>query len=131
MEDMLKKVTSLVGDYPDLFILLLGGLIGYVLTLMLERYFLPIVQDPEAKRHQKGATFIFCWIVSGTASVLLWGALDPAKPLYARVVIGYLVNALTFLVYPVLARMATNKWPAIGTAWSKDCPPDDGQNCGA
>lgn len=107
-----------------------GSAVGYVLTVMLERYFLPIVYAPEARRRQKGMTFLFCWLASGTGSALLWWAIEPGFPAGPRVAICYVLGVLAFPVYPIVARALTERFPLIGSAWAK-ADPDDGQDSGA
>jgi hypothetical protein len=112
-------LLNLGTHYPDLLILVVGSAVGYALTVALERYFLPVVQDPGAIRAQQGATFIFCWLTSGTAAALLWWALDPLDRMAVRVTVSYLVGVLGFFGYPPLVRWLTAKFPDIGTAWVK------------
>lgn len=114
-----RKALDVASHYPDVVALVFGTLIGYVFTVMVELYFLPIETDPGRLRRQKGLTFILCWIASGACSSVLWSFLDPADSRKERIMISYLVGVLSFAAYPFLAKVATNLWPKIGSAWSR------------
>jgi hypothetical protein len=103
--------------WPDVTILLGSSAFGNVLTIALEWWFLPTVNEPDAKRRQKGLTFLFCWAVSAAASYLLWTEIDPADPPGMRLIVSVVAGALGFFAYPPLARLLTDKFPAIGSAW--------------
>lgn len=129
---MIETITAwlaFAGSHVDILAVLLGSVVGYVLTVTLERYFLPIVQDPAARRRQRGFTFLFCWLASGTGSALLWWALEPATPPSVRLTVSYVLGVLAFPVYPVLAAWLTERFPAIGSAWAR-ADDDDGQDSG-
>ncbi len=129
MIETLTTWLAFAGQHIGILAVLVGSLVGYVLTVMLERYFLPLVQGRAARRRQRGFTFLFCWLASGTGSALLWWALEPATPPSVRLTISYVLGVLAFPVYPVLADWLTAKFPAIGSAWAKDDPEpphDDG-----
>lgn len=119
MLETIQTWLSAAANYFGLGSVIIGCMVGYVLTVMLERYFLPVVHDAQEKRRQRGLTFVFCWLASGTASALLWWALDGEHPVSARVTISYTIGVLSFVAYPVLANHLTAKYPAIGSAWAK------------
>ena len=117
--DFLDWIVNLGSHYPDLLCLAVGSLVGYTLTVMVESYFLPVAVTPDSIRKQKGLTFLFCWLVSGAASAILWVFLDPADPPAMRIAVSYVVGVLSFPGYPFLAKVATSIWPRVGSAWVK------------
>lgn len=126
MEDWtrwLRQLLDLGVNYPDLVSLVLGTLIGYVFTAMMELYFLPLTTNAIDKRKQQRLTFVLCWLASGTASAILWVFLDPKDKPAMRISISYLVSVMSFAGYPFLAKVATGLWPRIGSSWAK--PPAD------
>lgn len=124
----LGQLLDLVSRFPDIVALVVGSLIGYVFTAMMELYFLPLTEDAAQKRLQKGLTFVLCWLASGTASAILWVFLDPRDRPAMRISISYLVAVLSFAGYPFLAKVATGLFPKIGSAWAKPPQaPDGGQ----
>jgi hypothetical protein len=129
---MIETVTAwlaFAGSHIDAVAVLVGSLVGYVLTVTLERYFLPIARDPAVRRRQRGFTFLVCWLASGTGSALLWWSLEPATAVSVRLTVSYVLGVLAFPVYPVLAAWLTARFPAIGSAWAQ-VDDDDGQNSG-
>lgn len=106
-------------SHGALLALAVGSFAGWLLTLALERYFLPIVRDDQAKRRQQGLTFLFCWLSCGTFMALMWWTLDAETSAAARIVGSYIGGILPFFLYPILARKATKLMPEIGTAWTK------------
>jgi len=38
-------------------------------------------------------------------------------PVRVTLAVSFVVGAVTAFAYPILARVATAKWPAIGSAW--------------
>lgn len=117
------KSLSLFAHYPDVTALILGTLIGYVLVLMIETYFLPVETDPVKIRKQKGLTFILCWVFSGGASAILWRFLDPSDKPGERLIVSYLVGVLSFAAYPLIGRIITRFIPSVGSAWSPRAGP--------
>src|SRR6185295_9951666 len=107
---------------PDVASLVIGSLCGFALTIALEMYFLPTTTDPEVRRRQKGATFLFCWFASTVASSLFWLAIDGVDPPFVRWTICSVVSVFGFFGYPALARYLTARFPSIGTAWKGDQP---------
>jgi hypothetical protein len=120
--DAISKALALIASYPDVVALILGSLIGYVFTVMIERYFLPIYTDPKDQRRQQGLTFLLCWLASATCSSLLWLFLDPKDRPFERIAISLLVGVLSFPGYPFLAKLATSLYPKVGSAWSNHRP---------
>lgn len=110
-------VLDLWQHYPDLVIMVGSSAFGMLPTLALEWWFLPTVTDPDAKRRQKGYTFLFCWLVSSSSSAMLWWVVDPADPLRVRVTVSVIFGAFGFFAYPPIARILTDKFPALGSAW--------------
>ena len=121
--DEISKVIDWIfgigGHYPVLIVLLGGTLVGFALTVALERYFLPVALSDQARRRQQGLTFLFCWFASGTASALLWWAIDGDETRTLRPVVSYLSGVLVFFASPAIVRYLEAKYPAIGSAWSK------------
>ena len=117
MQEIVNWILGLGTNWPDLTSLIVGSGAGFLLTLALERYFLPVALDPEVKRHQQGLTFIFCWLTSTAASVLMWGAIDGHDPLAMRMAVSSVVSVAGFFGYPALARAMTARWPMLGSAW--------------
>lgn len=118
MMDTIERWVTFALAHANLLSILLGGLCAYVLTLALERYFLPVAQSPEQARHQKGITFLFCWLIAGTAQTLLWGVLT-TDPLKLRAVVSFVTGVLVFPLYPALAQVLTDKFPSLGSAWRR------------
>ena len=120
MEDgihWLRELLELGEHYLDVVILLACSAFGMLLTLALEWWFLPTVQDPAAIRRQRGLTFLFCWTMSALSSSFVWWAVDPADPLKVRLSVSIVVGAFGFFAYPALAKFASDKMPSIGSAW--------------
>jgi hypothetical protein len=113
----IREILELGEHYLDLVILLACSAFGMLLTVALEWWFLPTVTAPDAVRRQKGYTFLFCWAMSAASSSFLWYAIDPADPLKVRLSVSIVVGAFGFFAYPPLARVLTDKFPAIGSAW--------------
>ena len=113
----LDKIATAAQHYPDIAVQLGASAFAQVLTLALEWWFLPTVTDPEAKRRQKGLTFLFCWTVSAVTGSVLWWLFDPLDPVAVRVTVSIIVGAVAFFAYPPLARIVTDKFPAVGSAW--------------
>ena len=114
----IKNALALVAQYPDVLSLVLGTLIGFVFTTMIEWYFLPQYTDPGTRRRQQGLTFILCWIASSYASAVLWALLDPSDAPSFRIKVSILVGVLSFPGYPLIAKLATAIMPRIGSAWA-------------
>jgi hypothetical protein len=113
----IRELLELMQHWPDVTILVGSDTFGWLLTIALEWWFLPIAIDPEVKRRQQGATFLFCWLISASTAVLLWTQLDPADPLGLRISVSTVVGAFGFFAYPPLARLLSDKFPSIGSAW--------------
>ena len=119
MIEILRSYFAFAAENFGPLALLGGSLSGYVLTVMLERYFLPIALRPDEIRRQKGLTFLFCWVASSTASAGLWWALDPVYRFGPRLVICYVLGVLTFPAYPIIARYLSDRFPRIASAWMR------------
>jgi hypothetical protein len=113
----IEQFLEFIQHWPDATILAGCSVFAWLLTLALEWWFLPIAIDPAVKRRQQGLTFVFCWAVSALSSSILWWALDPADPLKVRVSVSVVVGAFGFFAYPPIARLVSEKVPAIGSAW--------------
>jgi hypothetical protein len=114
----LEEVLEFGMHWPDLTSLVVGSIAGFIAALALELFFLPTTVDPDAKRRQKGYTFLVCWIMSTIFSALFWSALDPIDPPAMRWIVSATVTIAGFFFYPAIARYLTAKFPAIGTAWA-------------
>lgn len=119
MQAIIEWVLNIGGHNPDLVALLVGNLVGFVFTCMIERYFLPVSSSQEQMRRLQGLTFIICWLASGTASAILWVSMDPADALSVRLGVSYTISILSFAGYPIIARLATNLFPKIASAWAE------------
>jgi len=113
----IESVLTFAGRWPALLSIVVGGLAAWVVALVVERYFMPTAHDPDTVRHQKGLTFVLNWLLGGTFSSLLWHALVVGVPVRVTLAVSFVVGAVTAFAYPILARVATAKWPAIGSAW--------------
>ena len=109
MEEFITWLFNFGEHWPDLTSLVVGSIAGYLLTLAIERYFLPLPLDAQVKRRQQGLTFLICWVASAIASVLMWGAIDPTDSLGMRVSVSSVVGVIGFFGYPAVARAATAK----------------------
>ena len=116
--DIVNWILNVGTHQPDLVCLLIGGLAAFLLTVAIERYFLPTTTDAAAKRHQPGLTFLLCWGASVAFSSLMWWALDPADKFGTRFTVSLIVGVLSSTLYPAIARFLTARYPAIGSAWS-------------
>ena len=112
-----ESVLQFATRWPALLAIVIGGLAAWFVTIVAERYFMPTAHDPETIRHQKGGTFVLNWLLGGAFSSLLWHAFVAGVPLRVTTVVSFIVGAVTAFVYPILARLATEKWPSIGSAW--------------
>jgi hypothetical protein len=119
MIETLEKWLAFAESHAYLIAVLLGGTCAYVLTLALERYFLPVSTSAEEKRRQKRITFLFCWAVAAGAQSALWWVLAPTDPFSLRVVVNVVTGALVFPLYPAIAAFLTARFPDIGSAWRK------------
>jgi hypothetical protein len=117
--DIVNWILNIGAHQPDMVCLLVGGLSAYLLTVAIERYFLPTSSDPAVLRAQQGATFLLCWLASAFFSVLMWWALDPTDRMPVRIVVSLVVGIMTTSLYPAIARFLTARYPEIGTAWGK------------
>jgi hypothetical protein len=117
LQGLLGWLLNVSEHYPDHFVLLGSSIFGWVVTLAIERYFLPAAADDASRRQQQGLTFLFCWTISSGSSILLWGIVDPRDPLALRIVVSVMAGAMGFFLYPVLARIAETKFPLIASAW--------------
>lgn len=113
----IETVLAFAGRWPILLSIVVAGAAGWMLTLVVERYFLPMVSAPEAVRRQKGFTFVLNWLLAAGATTLLLHALVPESRLVTRVEVALVSSLITAFVYPILARLATKRWPDIGSAW--------------
>lgn len=118
-----SKWLALAAHYPDLIALIVGTMVGFVFTMMIDFYFLPVYTDAARQRWQKGITFLICWASSTAASVGLWTFLDPPDPWGMRIVVSLIVSVLSFFAYPYLAQIAAVVLKKCGvdlsSAWSK------------
>lgn len=118
MLDTLERWLAFAQAHAFIPSILVGGTCAYVLTLALERYFLPMATGEE-KRRQKGLTFLFCWAVAAVAQSAMWWALAPGDSFSMRMVVNIVTGALVFPLYPAIAAFLTARFPDIGSAWRK------------
>jgi len=118
MEDAINWALNVGSHYPDLMCLMVGSLSGYLLTVVLELWFLPTVTEPDAKRRQQGYTFLFYWLMATGASSIMWWAIDPVDQFHVRLVVSLVVSVFGFFGYPMIARALSAKYPSIGSAWN-------------
>lgn len=116
--NLIDWLFGLAGHYPVLFALPVGGVFGMTCTVALERYYLPLAPDPTALRHQKGATFLFCWSVSALAGIALWWAWAPPTPWPSRMIVSAVFGVLVFFGYPPIVSWLCVRFPSIGSAWN-------------
>jgi len=115
----LSYIFDLSEHNPDKVCMLSGALLGWIIVLVLERFVLPTVQDPAAKRRQQAFTFFACWLLGAISSATMWWAWDDADPLKARVVASVVSTGILSFLYPIGAGYLTTKYPALGSAWAK------------
>ena len=120
MLEEIEKYLGVLSHYYALISLIVGGIVGYTLTVMLERYFMPIATDPQTKRRQKGITFLFCWATSSISSCLMWWSLEPEDKHSAILAISFCVSVLSFVLYPIVVRYMMTHYPEIGSAWKRE-----------
>lgn len=113
----IESVLAFAGRWPILLSIIVAGAAAWFLTLIVERYFLPTVHDPEKLRHQKGATFLINWGLAALFTTILWDALVGDVPLVTRLEVSVVAGIVTAFLYPILAKVATARWPSIGSAW--------------
>lgn len=116
MTDIINWLLSVGRSHLDIVAILLGTGAGNAASLILERYFIPATM---AARQQQGITVIVALLAGATLSYLSWGALDPADPVSMRSIVSVSAAILGVVVYPVVARIATAHWPAIGSIWAQ------------
>jgi hypothetical protein len=114
----IESVLDFAARWPVVLSIIVAGAAGWILTLILERYFLPTVETAEDVRHQKGVTFVLNWLLATIFTTILWDALEPQASLVTRLEVSIVAGIITAFVYPMLARVATKRWPEIGSAWS-------------
>lgn len=114
----IESVFAFATRWPIVISIVVAGAAAWFLTLVLERYFLPIAHDSNTLRHQKGATFIGNATVAAFFTTILWDAFVPEVPLLTRLGVSFVAGIVTAFVYPILAKLATARWPAIGSAWA-------------
>lgn len=113
----IDSILNWAATRPVLLSLVLAGAAAFFVTLVVERYLLPTVHDPDALRRQKGATFLLCVVLSAVLDVAMWWALAPGAALGARIAVSVVAGILTSFLYPIVARWASQRWPSIGSAW--------------
>jgi len=113
-----ESVLAFAGRWPILLSIVVAGAAGWILALMVERYWFDTTSDPAVRRHQKFGTFVLNWIAAAGFTSALWDALVPDVPLVTRLEVSVVAAVVTAFAYPILAKLATNRWPAIGSAWS-------------
>ena len=114
---MVEAVLAFAARHPELLAILVGGLAAWIIALMYERYWLDTTADPVRIRHQKFGTFVLNVLLASALTPLLWNALDKAATWDVMLPASLVTGVITAFVYPILARVATNRWPSIGSAW--------------
>lgn len=112
-----ESVLAFATRWPIMLSIVVAGAAGWILALMVERYWFDTTSDPVRRRHQKLWTFLLNWGAAAGFTTLLWDALVAEVPLLTRLEVSIVTGIVTAFVYPILARLATNRWPAIGSAW--------------
>lgn len=125
MFDDINKWLSMASHWPDLISLVVGTVVGFVLTMMIDLYFLPVYADAQQQRRQQGLTFLLCWTTSALASIGMWWALDNEDKWNVRIIVSVIVSVPSFWGYPYLARIVAGllkKFLGIdlSSAWSKN-----------
>lgn len=115
---------TLVSHWPDCISLIVGSLVGFVLSSMLDLYFLPVPANDAQTRRQKGGLFLFCWGISTLASIAMWYFLDGKDSWSMRIVVSLIVSAPAYALYPMFARVAAGLLKKffnidLSSAWSK------------
>lgn len=114
---MFESVIAFASRHPQLLAIVVATLAAWIVALMVERYWLDTTADPKVVRHQKFGTFLLNVFLAGVLTPLLWNALAPAATWDVMLPASLVVGIITAFIYPILARVATNRWPSIGTAW--------------
>lgn len=114
LQNVIGWALSLGSSYIDLVCLIVGTAAGWVLSLIVEAFLLP---DIWPRKTQQGATVLCNIIASTVCSALLWWALDPADRFGVRLAVSSVVALPSIMLYPAIARWATDRWPAIATSW--------------
>lgn len=118
------KWLTLASHWPDIVSLIVGTVVGFIFTMMIDLYFLPVYTDTAQQRRQQGLTFLLCWGASTAASVGMWTFLDGADSWSERIVVSLIVSVPAFWGYPYIARIASGLLKKflnidLSSAWSK------------
>lgn len=113
----IESVLSFAGRWPVLLSIVVAGAAGWIITLMVERYLLDVATDDRTRRHQKFGTFALNCGLSALLTTIMWDALVADVSLLTRLEVSAVAAVVTSFLYPVLAALATKRWPSIGSAW--------------
>lgn len=111
------RIVQFALRWPALLSIVVAGAAAHVLVVVVERFLLPEVHDPAALRTQRGIVFLITAALAMLLTASLWAVLVPDVPLVARLVVSGIAAILTAAAYPILGRIATSRWPDIGSAW--------------
>ena len=114
----IESVLSCAGRWPVLVSIVVAGAAGWIITLMVERYLLEVATTDRARRRQKFGTFLLNCGLSALLTTIMWDALVADVSLLTRLEVSAVAAVVTAFLYPVLAALATKRWPSIGSAWS-------------
>lgn len=121
--DALKKVIGFAFENPEVCSVLIGPAAAWCLLLIVERFLMPTADDQDHRRRQRGAILLGCWLVGGAFSAALWWAAGGRVGLGPRLVICFIGALVLTFVYPIVAKLATDMKPSIGSAFRRDAGP--------
>ncbi len=116
MTDLIDWLLRVGRSHLDIVAILLGTGAGNAASLILERYFIP---ETMPGRQQQGITVIVALVAGASLSYLTWGVLDPTDSASMRSIVSISAAILAVIIYPIVARLATARWPAIGSIWAQ------------
>ena len=113
LDEILKWLDAAAGYLP-LVSVVVGTLSGWIVALVVEAFFLPLEWP---KRRQQGITVLLNILASGMGASLMWWALDGGTTFGHIAAVSFVVAPVSAVLYPIVGRWATAKWPMVASAW--------------
>jgi hypothetical protein len=113
LDEILKWLEAAAGYLP-LVSVIVGTLSGWIVSLVVEAFFLPLYWP---KRTQQGVTVVLNIAASGLGASLMWWALDGGTSFSHIAAVSFVVSPLAAVLYPIVGRWATARWPIVASAW--------------